>query len=381
MLRAAATTAFILTTACPALSDTLNVPAEFPTVESALSSATDGDTVLVAAGTYFEHGLSCFGKAITLEGDVDSEGLPAVTLDSQGLDSVLILSSNEGQDTIIRNIAFTGSTEQAPGTAVVLFHSRPTFINCTFRDNTSSIGGGVYNLNGAPRFFDCRFLNNTATWGGGYACWETGQPDHPVFMGCHFSGNTATLGGGMANLASRPVITACTFTNNTATNNGGGLYNQGTDCCPEWAGSPEIESCLFEGNHAAQSGGAIFNDLFGEPVINNSTIRNNSAEQDGSAIASIIDNIPAIGMTMLCGNNGTSTQISGSWINQGNNSIEDICPIECIGDFDGNGSVDVNDLLILLAAYQINNDGDCDGDADTDVDDVLILIQNWGICD
>jgi hypothetical protein len=52
----------------------------------------------------------------------------------------------------------------------------------------------------------------------------------------------------------------------------------------------------------------------------------------------------------------------------------------CTGDFDASGSVNVDDLLSLLAAYQLNSDGDCDDDGDTDVDDLLILISAWGPC-
>jgi hypothetical protein len=53
----------------------------------------------------------------------------------------------------------------------------------------------------------------------------------------------------------------------------------------------------------------------------------------------------------------------------------------CDGDFDGNGSVTVSDLLYLIAAW-----GDQDGEADLDqngivnIADLLILIANWGVC-
>jgi hypothetical protein len=60
--------------------------------------------------------------------------------------------------------------------------------------------------------------------------------------------------------------------------------------------------------------------------------------------------------------------------------IEECGPDTCDGDLNNNGSIDVDDLLILLAAYQINADGDCNGDGDTDVDDVLYMINAWGEC-
>ena len=52
----------------------------------------------------------------------------------------------------------------------------------------------------------------------------------------------------------------------------------------------------------------------------------------------------------------------------------------CDGDLNGDGNINVNDLLALLAAFGQNDAGDCDGDGDTDVNDVLFLINAWGDC-
>jgi hypothetical protein len=57
----------------------------------------------------------------------------------------------------------------------------------------------------------------------------------------------------------------------------------------------------------------------------------------------------------------------------------------CTGDLDGNNEVDVQDILLLIAAW-----GDCpaggacaadlNGDGTVAVQDVLIMIGAWGVC-
>lgn len=52
----------------------------------------------------------------------------------------------------------------------------------------------------------------------------------------------------------------------------------------------------------------------------------------------------------------------------------------CPGDVDGNGVVDVDDLLLILSGWGGDGSGDADGDGDVDVDDLLMAIGNFGDC-
>ena len=49
-----------------------------------------------------------------------------------------------------------------------------------------------------------------------------------------------------------------------------------------------------------------------------------------------------------------------------------------IADINGDGNVDVSDLLLLLAAFGTAADGDCNGDGVTDVSDLLVLLSQFG---
>jgi len=61
----------------------------------------------------------------------------------------------------------------------------------------------------------------------------------------------------------------------------------------------------------------------------------------------------------------------------------DITPPAVVGDLNGDGVVDVSDLLILLAAWgPCSRSGDCpadlNGDGTVNVSDLLLLLANWG---
>jgi len=52
----------------------------------------------------------------------------------------------------------------------------------------------------------------------------------------------------------------------------------------------------------------------------------------------------------------------------------------CVGDIDGNGSIDVNDLLGVLTRFSESGDlnEDINDDGVVDVNDILILLSNYG---
>jgi hypothetical protein len=72
--------------------------------------------------------------------------------------------------------------------------------------------------------------------------------------------------------------------------------------------------------------------------------------------------------------------IEGLSIDGNGNEVPDEC--ECISDLDNDGEVNVHDILILIANWELDEPqtGDLDGDQDVDIHDMLILIGDWGPC-
>ena len=72
----------------------LQVPGEYATIASAIGAASNGDTILIAAGTYAPaETIDPDGKSITLRGAIDGEGFPATIIDGQGSIRVLLCSN------------------------------------------------------------------------------------------------------------------------------------------------------------------------------------------------------------------------------------------------------------------------------------------------
>ncbi|MCH2139393.1 MAG: hypothetical protein MK074_10140, partial [Phycisphaerales bacterium] len=81
---------------------------------------------------------------------------------------------------------------------------------------------------------------------------------------------------------------------------------------------------------------------------------------------------------LFCSN--TPDHIFGQWTDGGGNVFEDACEGDCAGDVTGDGTVGVNDILMVLGNYGNGGDGDVNGDGVVDVDDILIIISAWGPC-
>ena len=242
----------------------------FQTLDDAVNNATDGDTIMVASGTYSDVHLN-IGKYLNFEKYGDGEAIidgsyitgiltvTATTININGLtfkngntadNGGAIYFENGIADSFI-NATFINNNAQSNGGAIYSFGEIVnSIINSTFIDNTAYDGGAIYFMGGAYNStINSIFINNNATSGDGGAI---------VFKG----GVNFTVEG--------------EFINNTATKDGGAIYFD-WDCL-----NVSVDATFI--NNAATNGGAIY----GWYPIYNSTIGatfiNNTANEDGGAI-------------------------------------------------------------------------------------------------
>lgn len=235
----------------------INVPADQPTIQAGINAAKNGDTVLVAPGTYKEN-INFNGKAI----NVTSSGGASVTIvDGGGIAPVVTFASNETSTSVLSGFTLQNgysSTYPEEGGGIEVEAASPTISNNIIQNNQGINGGGGIGLGFASPIIENNLIRNNT-------------------QSSQFSGG---IGGGGISIrgGSSAQIVGNTIQNNTWPSAfGGGISLFG-------AGSVLIENNLFVGNTCADSGNAIAmaNDVSGTVVVQNVFIGNNST--NGSAL-------------------------------------------------------------------------------------------------
>jgi len=307
----------------------LNVPDEYATIQEALDASSDGDTINISEGTYFESGLTVYPASgvITIIGATNPDGTPAVTIDAQFNDVVFDCSTNS----TFENLVITrGSSNKQPsnGGGMFIENASPMLTNCTITNNTAMNGGGIFNdVNSSTTLTNCTLSNNGAVY------WQqdnTGQ------------------GGGISNSSNSTVTLVNTTISGNSATWGGAICNQGNSLS-------SLSGCTVSNNIGKISGGGIYS------VMSSATLQD----------------------TTFCAN--SPTHLIGAWNDLGGNSFSDECdlggPAFCAGDVNEDYDVDVLDLLYIIAVYNTDNPaGDLNGDGWVNVADLLLLIGGWGAC-
>ncbi|MHC4989905.1 MAG: right-handed parallel beta-helix repeat-containing protein, partial [Planctomycetota bacterium] len=308
---------------------------------------------------------------------------------------------------------------------------------CQFLQNVCDGGGGGLGCSASTKVIGSLFEGNSAVWGGGVAS-MSGQ-GNPTVMSCLFEGNQATLGGSALSASAGGYATMinCIATSNTSPFNGGTLRSGdfgdglevvncavvdndgggilvlepevpvvvsntilwGNDSGAELIGEPPtVRYSNVEGG-AAGTGNIDQDPQFVNAAVGNFALSPGSPCIDGGANWAVlpdtldIDDDGDTGELVPLDFGGLSrfaNVLAADDDGCGGDVTVDIGPHEAAGpsvdgltpgDVNGDGVIDVGDLLDLILGWGPCDAQCCPADFDmngfVDVEDLLVLILNW----
>ena len=302
----------------------LNVPDEFSTIAIAVAKALDGQSVVIAEGTYILDpdtvAMDIQNKSLAIVGATHADGTPAVTIQGRIFDGEdtggILIFGEAANGTTIENIRLTNVLS-----TLSIMNCQVSVTNCIFESNFSVVGGGAVFTSAQATLSNCIFRDNGAYTGGGIALFNGSSDTNVTLTDCLIEGNAGTYPGGV-----------------------GGVHVQ--------TGTLTMIDCTVRDNLGSQIGGV-------------------GVENSGTLVMS--------GST-VCGNT-PENEIYGPWTDKGGNTIEDECLADCPGDLDGDGSVGGSDLGLMLSAWGTEDPAaDFDGDGNVGGGDLGLLLSYWGDC-
>ncbi len=316
----------------------LRVPSQYSTIQAGINASVNGDTVLVADGTYTGEGnknLDFSGRAIVL---ISENGPDSCVIDLENFGRGFYFHSGESLASLLSGFKIVNGYlgygwPEGGGAGIQCANgSSPTIENCVFNGNSADEHGGAIwcNTQSNPVIKDCVFNGNSSYYGGGIYCTVTS----PTILNCIFNGNSAgENGGGVCCFhGSTSIIENCIFTGNTA------MFGGGIKC---WNNSsPTIKNCLLYGNSASDNGGGIGCAYWCQPTITNCTVVGNSTEL-GGGISSTYDSELTGANNIVWGNTATA----GSQVGLDDSSTFS-CAYSCIqGGWQGMGNIAAEPLF------------------------------------
>ena len=261
---------------------TINVPEDYTTIQEGITASVDGDSVLVAPGTYTEN-INFNGKAITVGSwfitTQDTSYISQTVIDGGGIDSVVKFENEEDSLSVLTGFTIRNGFADLGG-GVLCHSSSPCLNMLKIENNQAEEGGGVGCLaDGCPQMYGLLISDNISFHAGGgiyigYSC-------SAIINNTKTIRNTAQVGGGVYiySFSGTTYLDSVEIRDNETINGGGIKVSHSTAI---------INYSIIIGNCASYKGGGIYLESANTQILN-TIIRNNSSDLGGGIASNYSD--------------------------------------------------------------------------------------------
>ncbi len=188
---------------------------DYTTLWAANTAASDGDTILVAPGTYSgaqNTEVNLYAKNLVFE----SEGGPEATIiDGESSHGGFYITNGQDSTTVVRGFTFLNCYRPSNGAAFEISNTAPIVEDCVFEACSSGSNGGALAFYASSTVVrDCVFWDNWADFRGGAI---HSYVSSVTVSRCLFDENLASetwRGGAVYSNSSADLYTYCTFAGN-----------------------------------------------------------------------------------------------------------------------------------------------------------------------